>query len=363
MNKSYLWAFDDKHGWNYTTYFSFFNDFYRDDEKMKYVEISFITILCVVSVILNSSLTGFILCSRELRTRQHMFIVSVLCSSMFLLPFAMAIGITRLSPLGWMFGNFFCKSTMYAFLTTAFIKIWLMSVISMDRYLQVVHLQHRHLGRRMSIALTIAAWTLPMITLACMVYPNTVSVQSTMPDNTTVTICSAIFRYHDTIPYAVVYFLSVFVLEYVIPASLMIMFYTKVMQKIKLSAQALLRHNKAPNKSSKTDEAVKNNAKERRATLILIIILLLFLLMWTPLFGLLAMLSLDQRLETYYLSSRFIIGGLCSLLANTIIEPILFALTTGQVRQKLLALCQTRQPFQRVSIAPMVLCVTEYTTA
>ena len=74
--------------------------------------------------------------------------------------------------------------------------------------------------------------------------------------------------------------------------------------------------------------------------------------MWSPLFGLLAWLSVDQWLETYRMTSRFVIGNLCVLIANTIIEPVLFSLTTGQVRQKIATTCKKYRLGRKVTVAP-----------
>ena len=354
LNKSFLWARDDHQGWNYTTYFSFFNDFTREDDDMKYVEMAAITLLCTISFILNSALITFFLYSKELRTRQHMFTVSVLFSSIFLLPFSMLIGITRLSDDGWMFGDLVCKSTLFSFLATSFIKIWLMSLISIDRYLTVVHLPDRQLGQRSSILLTIAAWALPVISLAAIVFPNTTSVQVKLPNNTTVGICSAMFRYHPTIKFSLLYFSILFTVEYLLPAIVMTVSYSKIMEKIKNSSQALIRHSKrTPLANDETVKSLKKTSKERRTTVILISILILFLLMWSPLFGLLAWLSLDQWLQTYRMTSRFVIGNLCVLIANTIIEPVLFSLTTGQVRQKIATICKKYRLGRTITVAPL----------
>lgn len=348
LNRSYLWAYDEVHGWNYTTYFSFFNDFDRKDENMKYFELTIISLLSLTSVILNVSLIAFFLANKELRTLSHMFVISVLCANLFLLPFALIIGLNRLSASGWMFSDFVCRTTMYAYLATAFMKIWLMSIISIDRYLKVVHPPNCHLGRRASILLTIAAWTLPTITLAIMVYPNTISVKSQLSENVTVAICSAMFKAHPTISYALIHFATVFVLEFMVPTTLMTASYVLIMRKIRKSSQALMKHNTKNNKN--IANKLTTNSKEKRTTMILIVILVLFLLMWTPLFGLLAALSLDQWLYVYALSSRYIVGQLCMLIANTIIEPVLFALTTGQVRQKL---TETWKTNRQINVAPI----------
>ncbi|KAF6017455.1 SSTR2 [Bugula neritina] len=339
MNRSYLWAYDDQKGWNLTTHFSFFNDFQREDEDMKYAEVTSIVTLCLISLAINISLISLIVKTKELReNQQNMYIVSVSCSTMLLLPCAVLVGGSRLSPSGWPYGSFVCKFAMYAFLVTAFIKIWLMTVISLDRYLMVVCDQKYHLNKMLSTLLNLAAWFFPGFSLAFMVYSNTDSATATV-DNQTVSICSAMFKYDPVISYALVYFSTVFVLEYFIPMTIIIVCYVGILRKVKVSSmtRGTIRV-KQIFVAQRESNQKKTNNKEQKTTRILIAIFVIFLIMWTPLFGLLAMLSLDQKLESYKLTSRYIVLQLCILVLNTIIEPFLFSLTTGPVRQRLLQL-------------------------
>ena len=339
LNRSYIYAHDTVHGWNYTTFFSFFNEFNRPDEKMKYVETGSLITLSVISFIINAGLINFFLRTKEFRTYQHMLVISVLSSSFLLLPFSIIIGVNRLSPDGWMFGDFACRTTLYILSTTAFIKIWLMSIISIDRYLKVIHPTNFHLGKRSSLLLTIAAWILPMGTLAAMLYPNTTAKETQINGNTTVTICSIMFKYHPTISHALIYFSILFIFEFIFPATLMAVCYLKILYHIRRSSEGLTKRNR---NNRKRDITLRNNGKEKRTTKILLGVLMLFLLMWSPLFVLLAYLSIDYTYKIFYLSSKYIIGQICMLLTNTVIEPVLFAFTIGQVRQKLSSLCIKR---------------------
>lgn len=338
MNRSYFCAWDDKQGWNYTTYFSFFNDFGRPDENMKYFEFVTIVLLCLCSLVINFLLILFFLTKKELRTDLNMYTVNIMMSSILFLPFAMMIGCSRLSDDGWLFGAIWCQTSLYIIATVAFIKICLMTLISVDRYLRVVHSHNRHIGRRLSIALMVTAWILPAATLAAIVYPNT-EVKYIGDLYNGITICTLAFKYNPTISNNLVYFATVFFIEYLLPTSILIGCYVLIMKRIKQSTARLLKHSNQPQKlslsSKSVDKGLRTNMRRRRTTIILITIVVLFLIMWTPFFVLLAGLTLDMNLETYELSSRWVIGQVCVMLLNTLVEPFLYSFTTGKVRGEL----------------------------
>ena len=347
VNTSYFWAHDYEKGWNYTTYFSFFNDFGRQDTDMPYVEFTFIMFLSFCSFLVNFLLILFFLTKKELRTEQHMFTISIMVSSIIVVPFAVLIGSTRLSESGWMFGSVACKTTLYILVATAFVKIWLMTLISVDRYLRVVHSHHRYIGRKLSVILILSAWILPATTVAGMTYPN--AEVKYIPDlYGGVHICTVAFEWHPTIRSALIYFGTLFVVEFILPTTIMIVCYTLIMKKIRQSRKALLKHTntKTSLNVKSRERSLKSNLHKRRTTVILITIVTLFQIMWLPLFILLAVITLDEILSSYQLTSRWIVGQTCVLLLNTLIEPFLYSFTTSKVRNELKRTLRTIKPFK-----------------
>lgn len=275
-----------------------------------------------------------------------MYTMSIMLSSIFLIPFALLVGVTRLHPHGWQFGNLACKTTLYVLTATAFIKIWLMTLISVDRYLRIVHTHNRYMGRRLSVILTVIAWVLPAATVAGMVYPN--SESKVVRDD--VTICTVAFEFHPTIRSSLIYFSTIFLVEFFLPATIMILCYILIMRKIKQSSAALRKHavsnQKGLNTLRASERGLRSNSRRRRTTVILITIVGLFLLSWLPYFVLLAGITLDQILETFQLSSSWIVGQICLLLLFTLIEPFLYSFTTAKVRKELKHTLKSIRPFK-----------------
>lgn len=339
INRSYFWVWDDKQGWNYTTFFSFYNDFMRTDTDIEYVEFGFILLLSLCSFIVNFLLILFFLTKKDLRTQQHMYTVSIMLSSLILAPFAGLIGTSRMYPKGWTFGNGACQATLFILIATAFIKIWLMTLISVDRYIRVVHAHNRFIARRISVILMVAAWILPAATIAGMVFPN--SESKYVPDVLDgITICTVAFKYDPEVRHALIYFSTIFVLEFLLPTTIMIVCYSRIMRKINKSKAALLKHanhnqTKLTPSARSVDRSLRSIIRRKRTTVILITILGLFLFMWIPLFVLLAIVTLDQILETFQLSSQWVVAQVCVLLLNTLIEPFMYSFTTSKVRNEL----------------------------
>ena len=336
VNKSYFWATDDRQGWNYTEYFSFFNDFDRSDENGKYSEMTIVSLLVLVSFIINFGLTCFFLFKHELRNHQHVYTMCLMLSSIIFLPVALMVGISRLSPFGWMYGMFGCQTVLFLILSTAFIKIWLMTLVSFDRYLKVNRQQKYHLGPKLVAALSVTAWIVPLIVLAVLVYPNSETKEIMMVYGN-ITICTVAFKWHPMLPQALLHFGGLFVFMYILPITIMIVCYSRIMVKLNKSAASLKKHSsvKFPSTPKTTAARTRSNIRKKRVTLILIAIMVIFFLMWTPLFVMLGWITLDMQSNTYYLSSRWIIGQICMLIMNTTIEPFLYSFTSNKVRTEI----------------------------
>lgn len=336
INHSYFWAHDNRQGWNYTEYFSFFNDFNREDENGKYSEVTIVSLLVVISLFINVILTCFFLMKKALRNHQHTYTLCLMLSSIVFLPAAQMVGISRLSSDGWMFGMFGCQTILYVIITTAFIKIWLMTLVSFDRYLKVNRHQRWHLGPKLVGVLSIAAWCIPMVIVGALLYPNTETKEIEMGYGK-ITICTVAFQWHPIIPQALAHFGGLLLFMYLLPITIMIICYARIMAKLSKSAANMKRHTSVKfNPGGKSIAArSRSNLRKRRVTLILMAIMVLFFFMWTPLFIMLGWITIDMQTDTYYLSSRWIVGQLCLLIINTTIEPFLYSFTSNKVRSEL----------------------------
>lgn len=342
MNKSYFWAYDHRKGWNFTEFQSFWNDFYRTDENMKYVEFSCLTLLSALSLIVNLYLIITLCLNRRLRTSHNKFVMGIICCTIVWIPFVCLIAATRLTH-GWVFGDVACKLSMFMTINTSFVKIVYMAVISLDRYAKIVRgYQISERGRTLLLALPV------LIVSACSGYvtiPNTFAQEIEYQEDHFY-ICTAAFEYHETIRVSMAYLLTIFTTFFILPTVIIFACYAKIMLSISRSAKAVRYHSRASTKSCNKQRLTK---RRRMTTTVLIMIALLFVIMWMPLFGCLAALTLDHVLEIFQMSSRVMIACVSVTVANSVIEPLLYTLTARSYRQECLYRCCLRRRKDTIS--------------
>lgn len=335
LNHSYFYAFDDRQGWNYTVFFSFWNDFNRHDVGIEYVEFLFMLLLFIVSLAVNFTLIVIFAAKRRLRSNQNMYVIAIMINSILLLPFSMLIGITRLSPSGWQFGNTGCQFTMYAIVATAFSKAWLMAMISIDRYVKVV--RGRGISRTLTIVFILLVVTIPSVSTAIMAFPNTYTKTIDSTDEQ-ITICTAIFKYHPSVRVSLAYFVTLFTMFFLIPLVVIIVCYSLIMKAVAKSTRSLSRH-----KSTPQNRKIESNRQKSRTTKILVLIVAVSTIMWLPLFGGLAFATLDMVFESYQMTSSVMFGVIAIIVLNMTIEPFLYSFTSSRVRNEVW-MCLKKKP-------------------
>ena len=330
LNKTYFYANDTKLGWNFTTFLSLWNDFYRDDEDMKYFEFTLILLLCTIGLVVNMTLIVFFSMKKGLRSNQNRYVIAIMCTSIVFLPFSFLTGATRLTPNGWQFGNITCKLTIYLLISAAFVKTWLMAVISIDRYRKVVC--GKDISQRLSVLLILLSIVIPSGTTAIMVFPN-VFTKDIEYQGDQLIICSAGFEYNPRVRISVMYYSILLTLYFFIPQAVIAVCYTKIMRAISKSTRSLEKH-------GHFGRTVNSNNQKSKTTKILILIVVLFTIMWLPLFAGLAFSTLDHVVEAYAISARVLLGVECVLLANTVAEPFLYSFTSSNVREEMRLCCR-----------------------
>jgi hypothetical protein len=96
---------------------------------------------------------------------------------------------------GWVFGDSACKASLFLTVNTAFIKIVLMAIISLDRYLNIV--RRYRVKTKLSYALLGVTVAFVSSTTAAVSIPNIFS-QRVEYANDSFTICTVAFDYQDT---------------------------------------------------------------------------------------------------------------------------------------------------------------------
>lgn len=334
INKTYFHAYDHRQGWNNTIFLSFWNDFYREDESWKYVEFSSVIILSLMSLVINSWLTYAFCTKKGLRSNQNHYTIAVMIISILYLPFCVMIGSTRLTH-GWKLGNVGCQLVTWATSNTAFIKMWLMALIGIDRYLKVARgytIQYKY-----TVIFIVLSVMIPSITMAVIAGRNSFA-QDIEYKGDNFTICTVTFEYHPVVRSSLAHLITTVVGFFVIPIIVIVFCYGRILTILCSSAKAMKKHNHAKGGT------LRSNRKKSNLTKLLSFIVFVFVIMWMPFFATLGFLTIDHVYKIFQMSARILVGVLCIQIVNTIVEPFLYAFTSTHVRQELSKFCCKSKP-------------------
>lgn len=324
LNKSYFYTYDNKLGWNYTTFLSIWNDFYREDENIKYAEFTIVYVLSILSLLINCGMIYLFLYKKQLKANQTVYIITVMITSILYAPFCFVIGATRLTN-GWVYGDVGCQLVMFATVNTAFVKLSLTATISIDRCLNIVR-NYKVPKKYMLLAISIALITPSASSLALTSqYTRTLNVTYGV-DN--FKICTAYFP-KTSVHISKVIFFVFFVVFFVIPVIVTAICNARIIYHVNnatmLAARSLI------------------SGRKRYVTRVLLFILILFVVMWLPFYIILAFVAYDEAVQNFYMTSRFVIGVVCLQIVNTILEPFLYTCTSARVRRQVFALCLSKK--------------------
>lgn len=311
--------------------FSFYNDFNRNDERIKYVEAALILLLLVLSLVLTLATIILFLSHSDLRRRhQWAAITSMTCSFLYY-PSVCLIAITRLAPTGWDFGDVGCKLTMIFTTTTLISKMWMMALIAVDRCLKVVYFPRCQISDRQHVCSIICMLVVSLGLGAFSTVPYSCAKYTTL-GNLPVGICVLDFNgelFRMWIP-----LLLYGCLGQILPITITAKCYAKIRRKIQEATLARRRHTQGTTRSNVSQLASRiRHDKDNRMARIMITMMIVFIIMWLPIFLIMGFIFVDWVSQSYWLTSRPIMAAVCVQVLNTTLEPIFFILTFEKAHQ------------------------------
>lgn len=341
LNRTYFRGFDDMQGWNNTTFISLWNEFYREDWALKYVEFTMATLLGVISLISNIlMLVLFIMRRHSIQSGQNLYIIAVIATSIvYILPFSFMIGATRLT-YGWTYGDFGCKIFVFIYINTACVKAWLMALTSVYRYLNIV--KKKTVTIRTTLIMIATALVVPSacsLIVSCM----TVFAKDIEFGEDSFTICTVHFPYDASVRFYFVAYALFLIVFYFVPIIVTATCSALIICQMNKSEKLFKNRNSTYSTSAAVSpKESKQSHRKRLVTRALLTVLVIFVLMWTPFYVVLGYMSYDDYTKDYNLSSKVLFGTVCCQIVNTIIEPFLYTLTSREVRKtiKSILLCR-----------------------
>ncbi|XP_043927157.1 G-protein coupled receptor 183-like [Protopterus annectens] len=163
----------------------------------------------------------------------------------------------------WPFGDYACRLTAFIFYVNTYVGIYFMTVISIDRYIAVVHSQQYSKFRRVENVRYICCFIWGLV--FCQMVPLLLKPM-VMPNGDKVT-CMEYFNL-DTIPNLPILLLFVCVINYCIPIIIIAVCYLHVNWKL--------------SKAAKENPIINEKGHNKRAIIVICIILIAFLICFTP---------------------------------------------------------------------------------
>ena len=219
----------------------------------------------------------------------------------------------------WPFGRVWCKVVQYLIYVTAYASVYTLVLMSLDRYLAVVHAI-----RSMSLRTEVNTWLAVAVTWAIILLGHVplllehdvMTYQHIQEERSTCTNVHHIDHDHK----GILFFACFISFGYLLPLSAVCLMYGLMLKRL---------HGATPGGVSKSQESIR---AKRRVTKMVVIIVAVFAVCWLPI----QIILLLQQLNVYPSSAVFIgvqIASNCLAYMNSCVNPFLYAFLSENFRR------------------------------
>ena len=241
----------------------------------------------------------------------------------------------------WLLGEFFCKLYNYVMHVTVYMTIYTLVLVSILRYLTIVHsiVTARYRTER-NITISLAFLWAAIVISNCPVI--LIYSMQNVPNNTELKC----YKCRVSKDAAKPLYLSFLVLCYFIPLTIIAMFYVAIWRNLKQAQNHMREH--SHHVSSGSRHHLKDNTL--RATRIIIMVVLIFGVCWLPfqIHILIFYLEVEPKSDAY---AVFGITAHFLAFSNSCLNPVIYNYTSTEFREEFRRLC--RLPSRRAHIAAL----------
>lgn len=280
-----------------------------DSTKILGVQIILITaysLIILLGFIGNSLVIYMIVRYKTMRTVTNFFIANLALADLMVdtlcLPFTLAY--TLLDE--WKFGAVLCHLVSYAQALSVHVSTLTLTVIALDRYRCIVfHLDSR-ISRKISFTIIAITWLIAAVLASPLAIFREYRYEDIPTINLRIAVCSE--KWPSENRDATIYSLSMLILQYVLPLSIICYAYVRIWFKLKSHI----------NPSARND----SQCRRRKTTKMLVMVVVVFAVSWLPfhIFQLAVDLDLVLILHEYkLLYTVFHVVAMCSTFANPLL--------------------------------------------
>ncbi|XP_022649205.1 allatostatin-A receptor-like isoform X1 [Varroa destructor] len=282
-------------------------------------------LICVVGLVGNALVVVVVACNPQMRSTTNMLIINLAIADLLFIVFCVPFTAIDYSIGYWPFGDVWCRTVQYFINVCALASIYTLVLMSVDRYLAVVHPITSMQLRVEHNSLIACALLWVIIVIACI---PVAFIHGTNPAgvNTREVFCTYDFDRYNHNVYQIVFSLT----SFFAPLVVIFVLYMLMLNRLWLRARS-------------SAESVRSR---RRVTRLVVVVVLTFAVCWAPIQVILFLKSM-QMIDVASDMTLLVLQVCAQILAytNSCLNPILYAFLSENFRKafRKLILCGARE--------------------
>lgn len=375
-NSSYVFGNDTESGWGERYFFTFYSSFGERMITAVVAEVTALSIIFIVSVFANVSISICVFRFPDMRTVTNCFVLNLAAADLLFALSIPAVAYTRIVP-SWILGDIACRFIPYIQFVSGIVMLWTLCLISMDRYRCIVVPPYRSKIEPKQATLCAAATWL----LASLVFiPVTFWFREIEIDKTTV-ICTIVFPKSDSVHYSFIFVVPLILIACLLPMVVLVYNYQRIFHKIfstrntwaascvvvsttdakgygnrdqirrqseisitdilapwprKFSSNSHISGSPGGRHGSLSQHEELRLNKHIRVVRILFLNVIVVLLMWLPITIAVLLIFIDgmrpNEDTNFFMRSTYFVASLIIALLNTVVNPLLYGVLSDSFR-------------------------------
>lgn len=272
----------------------------------------FFGMIGILGLVGNSLVVIVVAANPGMRSTTNILIINLAMADLLFVIFCIPFTATDFVLPFWPFGNLWCKVVQYLIIVTAYASVYTLVLMSLDRYLAVVHPIASMSWRTENHAILAIciAWAVIFAISMPALFIHGEEVDGSSSEN--LTACRILAEQYDWTFFQMSFFLT----SYVLPLTLICFFYVCMLVRLWRGARP----------------SAESRRGRRRVTRLVLVVVGVFAVCWCPI----QVILVSKSLNVYPLTSATIMVQIAShILAytNSCVNPILYAFLSDSFRQ------------------------------
>ncbi|XP_053949839.1 allatostatin-A receptor-like [Anastrepha ludens] len=277
----------------------------------------FFGIIGLAGLLGNALVILVVVANQQMRSTTNLLIINLAISDILFVIFCVPFTATDYVLPEWPFGNLWCKFVQYMIVVTCHGSVYTLVLMSLDRFLAVVHPVTSMSLRteRNAMLAIIFAWVLIVTTAIPVALSHSVQLYYFKGRNYT----ACVFSSHEEIWNLVAFQVSFCASSYVTPLTLIFFLYMCMLARLWKSAPGC-------------KPSAESRKGKRRVTRMVVVVVLAFAICWLPIHVILVLKALDMYASTHLTVIIQIISHVLAY-TNSCINPFLYAFLSENFRK------------------------------